>query len=148
MTDRDHTEGGDAGHGEAPSPVPTPEWATWDPPWDGVSAKFAHACWQFATLAVNTKQFIKRPPITVVTAAAPERGPNWLQMELDVQHPGTVIALWFGDFLHNLRCALDHSLTAIDPRAGKRALCSRSRRRRRNSISGRRISATTEAAKS
>lgn len=59
-------------------------------------------------------------PITMGTFAAADRGPNWLRMELNVKHPGNPIALMLGDFLHNLRCALDHSLTALDPKAARR----------------------------
>ena len=96
------------------------DWASWPPPWDGVSAKLEHAWRHFNLLAENTWNFIHQPPVTVETIAAPERGPNWLRCELHVTHPGKPISLMLGDFLHNLRCALDHSLTAIDPKAGRR----------------------------
>ncbi|AQT79629.1 hypothetical protein B1R94_10645 [Mycolicibacterium litorale] len=64
--------------------------------------------------------FVRAGPLTFETVPAPERGANWLKCELRVTHPDKLIALMFGDFLHNLRGALDHSLTAIDPQAGRR----------------------------
>jgi hypothetical protein len=97
-----------------------PEWARWPTPWHGVSAKLEHAWRHLNLMGVNTQEFIRRPPIQMETVAAPERGPNWLRCELKVTQPGTPISLMLGDFLHNLRCALDHSLTAIDPKAGRR----------------------------
>lgn len=97
------------------------DWASWPPPWDGVSAKLEHAWRHFNLLAESTMTFIHQNPLSFETIAAPERGPNWLRCELHVTHPGNAISLMFGDFLHNLRCALDHSLTAIDPKAGLRA---------------------------
>jgi hypothetical protein len=100
---------------------PKPGWSSWPAPWDGVSAKLAHAWRHFLLLAQNTTAFVQQHPVRTEIIAAPERGPNWLKCELHVTHPDTSISLMFGDFLHNLRCALDHSLTAIDPRAGRRA---------------------------
>lgn len=96
------------------------EWARWAAPWDGVSAKLEHAWRHFNLLGVNAQQFVRLAPITMETHAAPERGPNWLRIDASVRHPGTPISLMLGDFLHNLRCALDHSLTALDPKAGRR----------------------------
>ncbi|CAM3377800.1 hypothetical protein MYCO108962_17630 [Mycobacterium colombiense] len=58
-------------------------------------------------------------PVRTEVAAAPERGPNWLKCELHVQHPGRLLSLILGDFVNNLRCTLDHSLTAISPRTGR-----------------------------
>lgn len=102
-------------------PGPTPEdWASWQAPWDGVSAKLEHAWRHFDALASVTMAFVSEGPLAFETLPAPERGANWLKCELRVTHPDKLIALMLGDFLHNLRGALDHSLTAIDPRAGRK----------------------------
>lgn len=102
-----------------PGPMPD-DWARWPAPWDGVSAKLEHAWRHFDALATVTMDFVREGPLEFETLPAPERGPNWLKCELRVTHPDESIALMFGDFLHNLRGALDHSLTAIDPKAGRK----------------------------
>lgn len=102
-----------------PGPMPE-DWANRPMPWDGVSAKLEHAWRHFDVLANYTLHFVRDNPLAFETVAAPERGANWLKCELRVTHPGKMISLMFGDFLHNLRCALDYSLTAIDPKSGRR----------------------------
>ncbi|QVI30121.1 hypothetical protein MN2019_12975 [Mycolicibacterium neoaurum] len=102
-----------------PGPMPE-DWASWPAPWDGVSAKLEHAWRHFDALASVTMDFVRAGPLTFETVPATERGTNWLRCELRVTHPDKLIALMFGDFLHNLRGALDHSLTAIDPQAGRK----------------------------
>lgn len=97
-----------------------PDWASWPAPWDGVSAKLRHAWRHFMLLANETEKFIADSPLKTECFAAPEHGPNWLRFDLLVTHPDADITLTLGDFLHNLRCAMDHSLTAIDARAGRR----------------------------
>jgi hypothetical protein len=96
-----------------------PDWATWAPPWDSVSAKLVHAWRHFTLLTSTSREFVQRPPLSTEAFAAPEHGPNWLRFDLLVTHPDPNIALTLGDFLHNVRCALDHSLTAIDAKAGR-----------------------------
>lgn len=102
--------------GDTPS---IPDWAAWPTPWDSVSAKLEHAWRHFETLKTHALHYLAQNPVRTEVVAAPERGPNWLKCELHVQHPGTLLSLILGDFLNNLRCALDHSLTAINPRAGR-----------------------------
>lgn len=102
-----------------PGTGPKSDWASWPAPWDGVSAKLEHAWQHFLHLAQKTTAFIQQSPVTTEIMSAPERGPNWLRCDLHANHPDSSISLMFGDFLHNLRCALDHSLTAIDPKAGR-----------------------------
>lgn len=96
------------------------DWACWPAPWAGVSAKLVHAMRHSDVLTSIAREFLEQPPIATEMLAAPERGPNWLKCDLHVTHPPDLIPLTLGDFLHNLRCALDHSLTAIDARAGRR----------------------------
>lgn len=97
----------------------TPDWTTWPDPWDGVSAKLEHAWRHFEILKAHAIHYLSQNFVRTEVAAAPERGPNWLKCELHVKHPGTLLSLILGDFLNNLRCALDHSLTAINPQAGR-----------------------------
>lgn len=97
-----------------------PDWAGWSPPWAGVSAKLVHARRHLTLLYEAFRDFIEQPPITPEFFPATELGPNWLRCEVQVDDPPALIPLILGDCLHNLRCALDHSLTAIDRRAGRR----------------------------
>lgn len=103
-----------------PAASAMPNWAQWTAPWAGVSAKLRHAWDHLQKLRSSVEQFVLEPPLRVDSASVPDRGPNWLRVDLLVDHPDESLSLSLGDFLHNLRCALDHSLTVLDPKGARR----------------------------
>lgn len=91
----------------------------WSPPWDGVSAKLRHALIQFRQIRELVENFTHHPTVQLERVDALERGQGWVGIDLIIEHPGEDLALLIGDFLHNLRCAMDHTLAVLNPECAR-----------------------------
>lgn len=95
-------------------------WMSWDAPWNGVSAKLRRSHEHFWALHDEVWSYLRENSLTFTTDEAPDLGHNWFRITAHTSNASTEqISLILGDFLNNLRAALDHTLGVIDPRAGK-----------------------------
>lgn len=97
------------------------DWEDWEPPWHGASAKLSRAEEHYWTLHSEVWRFLTEMPPAIRVDASPDLGADWYTFSAKFAEPPIRIAIIFGDMVANLRSALDHSLTAVNRGAGRRA---------------------------
>lgn len=97
------------------------DWEDWEPPWHGASAKLSRAEEHYWALHSEVWRFLTEMPPAIRFDVSPDLGPDWYTFSVKFSEPPVRIAIIFGDMVANLRSALDHSLTAVNLRAGRRA---------------------------
>lgn len=97
------------------------DWEDWEPPWHGASAKLSRAEEHYWALHSEVWRFLTEMPPAIRYDVSPDLGPDWYTFSVKFSEPPIRIAIIFGDMVANLRSALDHSMTAVNLRAGRRA---------------------------
>lgn len=97
------------------------DWEDWELPWHGASAKLSRAEEHYWALHSEVWRFLAEMPPAIRFDTSLELGPDWYTFSAKFSEPPIRIATIFGDVVANLRSALDHSLTAVSRRAGRRA---------------------------